>query len=147
MQGWPDHKSKMPSFLAPNQRYADELTVQNGVIYKGEKVIVLAGMRAEMKKDSSVSSGRNWMFAPGTWISILDDGMTTEIKQMISQCVTCYKYEISESKETLMSHEVPERPWEKVGVGCFLCPCHSMTRAGSWYGKQGVQRTTTPLSP
>ena len=78
MQGWPDHKSKCAghqSVLAPYYSYADELTVQNGVIFEGERVIVPASMRAEMKKDISliwaklvVCAGHvNIYSGPGWW--------------------------------------------------------------------------------
>ena len=46
-------------------------------------------------------------------------GMNDEIKHWISTCEPCRQFEVSHSKETLMSHDVPERPWEKVGVDLF----------------------------
>ena len=119
VEGWPDDKSKLPSVLMPYHSYADELTVQNGIIFKGERVIIPQSMRNEMKHDIHQShlgvSGctrraRESLFWPG---------MSSEIRQYISQCETCRRYETSEQKETLMSHELPERPWEKVGTDCF----------------------------
>ena len=46
-------------------------------------------------------------------------GMADDIKQFISKCETCRKYEISNQKEPLMPHEAPSLPWEKVGVDLF----------------------------
>ena len=37
----------------------------------------------------------------------------------MSKCPTCRKYEIANSPEPLMVHEVLERPWAKVGVDLF----------------------------
>ncbi|CAB4001222.1 Transposon Ty3-G Gag-Pol poly [Paramuricea clavata] len=34
-------------------------------------------------------------------------------------CETCRRYETRQQKETLMSHEITERPWEKVGADIF----------------------------
>ena len=45
--------------------------------------------------------------------------MNNEIKHWISTCESCRKFDVSHSKETLMSHDVPERPREKVGVDLF----------------------------
>lgn len=120
-QGWPDDRSKLQNILTPRPyfSFADELSVQDGIIFKGERVVVPASMRSEMKKDIHQShlgvSGctrraREVLFWPG---------MSGEIQEYISQCEFCRRYEISEPKETLMSHEVPERPWEKVGVDSF----------------------------
>ena len=46
-------------------------------------------------------------------------GMTAELKEYISQCKTCSKYEVRQLKESLMSHEISERSWEKVGTDLY----------------------------
>ncbi|KAK3737985.1 hypothetical protein QZH41_001000 [Actinostola sp. cb2023] len=43
-------------------------------------------------------------------------GMMSEIKEQVSQCEACSKYDTKEQKETFMSHEIAERPWEKIGT-------------------------------
>ena len=45
--------------------------------------------------------------------------MSAEIKQQVEACEICRTYETSQQKETLMPHEVPSRPWEKVGTDIF----------------------------
>ena len=45
--------------------------------------------------------------------------MTAEIKEYVSQCEACRKYETKQPKETLMSHELAERPWEKIGADLY----------------------------
>ena len=45
--------------------------------------------------------------------------MTSEIKEWIKSCETCQEYDNTQTKETLMSHDVPDRPWQKVGVDFF----------------------------
>ena len=42
--------------------------------------------------------------------------MNGEIKEYIQ---TCRELECSQTKETLKSHEVPDRPWQKVSVDLF----------------------------
>ena len=46
-------------------------------------------------------------------------GMTAKRKEYISQCETCRKYEVRQRKESLMSHEISDRPWEKVGTDLY----------------------------
>ena len=44
-------------------------------------------------------------------------GMNAEIKEhVISSCAVCNAYPASQQKEMLMTHDLPDRPWEKVGV-------------------------------
>ena len=45
--------------------------------------------------------------------------MSAEIKQQVEACEVCRTYETSQQKETLVPHEVPLRPWEKVGTDNF----------------------------
>ena len=43
-------------------------------------------------------------------------GMNAEIKEHISTCAVGNAYPASQPKETLMTHDLPDRPWEKVVV-------------------------------
>lgn len=45
--------------------------------------------------------------------------MNAELKQFIGNCDTCREYDHSQTKETLMPHDLPDRPWQKVGVDLF----------------------------
>lgn len=45
--------------------------------------------------------------------------MNAEVKEYISHCETCLKFNNRQQKETLMSHEIADRPWERVGVDLF----------------------------
>ena len=47
--GWPDEKQDLPAELIPYYSFRDELSVQDGLIFKGERVIVPFSMRADMK--------------------------------------------------------------------------------------------------
>ena len=52
-------------------------------------------------------------------MSIYWPGMNADMKDYISRCERCRNFEISNQKETLMPHELPSRPWEKVGADLF----------------------------
>ena len=51
--------------------------------------------------------------------SIYWPGMSGEIKQFIEMCDVCRAFDRKQPKETLIPHEVPDRPWAKVGVDLF----------------------------
>ena len=46
-------------------------------------------------------------------------GTTAELKEYISQCETCNKYEVRQKKESLMSHEISDWSWKKVGTDLY----------------------------
>ena len=46
-------------------------------------------------------------------------GMNKDLEDYISKCETCNTYQSSQQKEPLICHDVPHRPWEKVGCDIF----------------------------
>ena len=45
--------------------------------------------------------------------------MSHEIKQFIETCDVCRAYDKRQPRETLISHEVSDRRWVKVGIDLF----------------------------
>jgi transposase InsO family protein len=119
LNGWPEDKSSLPSMVIPYFSFSDELTVQNGILFKRDRVVVPYIMRKEMRKviheahlgvTGCTKLARESLFWPG---------MTSEIREYISTCEICRRYERSNQKETLMSPTPPDRPWQKVGMDIF----------------------------
>ena len=48
LEGWPETKGKISSLIKPYYGVRDELAVQNGLIFRGERVVVLQSKRALM---------------------------------------------------------------------------------------------------
>ena len=46
-------------------------------------------------------------------------GMTSQLEQWIATCNVCRQLETTPTDEPLQSHEIPNRPWAKVGVDLF----------------------------
>lgn len=45
--------------------------------------------------------------------------MQAEIKDFVSACSTCNEYAHKQQKETMLSHELPTRPWQVVSMDLF----------------------------
>ena len=48
-QGWPETKDQVPPSLAEYFKFRDELSIQNGLILKGERLVIPYGVRLHMK--------------------------------------------------------------------------------------------------
>ena len=48
LTGWPEDKSQVPNSAVPYYNVHDELTVQNGVIFRGERVVAPRSLRRDM---------------------------------------------------------------------------------------------------
>ena len=44
LKGWPENKSKVPSQLTPYHSIGDKLSVYDGLVFKGERLVVLNGL-------------------------------------------------------------------------------------------------------
>ena len=51
--------------------------------------------------------------------SVYWPGMTADIREHIQGCEICNEYAQAQQTEHLMSHEVPTRPWQRVGTDLF----------------------------
>ena len=118
LQGWPAEWNTVPAQVTPYYNIQDKLSVQDGLIFRSERVIIPKALRGEMKQkihsshmgaESCLRRARECIFWPG---------MNTEVKEMILACETCRKYEKSQPHQP-RPLEIPSRPWERVGVDLF----------------------------
>ena len=119
LQGWPDDKSAVPSLALPYFNQRDELTVQNGLIFRGERVVIPAKLRESMKTkihsshmgaEACLRRARECIFWPG---------MSAEMKQLVESCEICRQYESAQPRETMRSQDPPTRPWERIATDLF----------------------------
>ena len=97
----------------------EELTVQNGVIFKGHRVVIPKAMGPEMLLsihashfgvESCLSKARDIVYWPH---------MNFEINEVISKCEACQAYASNNRNMPLQTPQLPNRPWEKVGIDIF----------------------------
>ena len=93
--------------------------MQNGLIFKGEILVVPTSLREEMaeKLHSShigiqgcLRRARETLYWPG---------MNKKVEDYIAKCSTCNNYQSEQAKEPMISHHIPTRPWEKVDMDLF----------------------------
>ncbi|XP_062601076.1 uncharacterized protein K02A2.6-like [Saccostrea cucullata] len=116
LHGWPQKREEVPHLARPYFDFRDELSVQDGILFRGERAIIPEAIRLDMMQrihSSHLGIGgclrraKEYVFWPG---------MHSEISQYIQSCETCQMFETKQQKETLIPHDVPDRPWMKVGT-------------------------------
>ena len=92
IQGWPQERKNLPIQVTPYFSIRDELTVQDGLIFKGQRIVVPIKLRKEMKTkihsshlgaESCLRRAKESLFWPG---------MSAEIKEMVAACEICRTY-------------------------------------------------------
>ncbi|XP_052253072.1 uncharacterized protein K02A2.6-like [Dreissena polymorpha] len=98
---------------------ADTRSVQDGVIFKGEKIVIPKCLRKEMLQrlhkahlgyDSMDRRARGTIF----W-----SGMRAELKEFTKKCVQCEDRKPPPQQEKLKQHSDGLGPWDKVGSDLF----------------------------
>ena len=129
VKGWPDTKDDLPLELRPYFDVRDELTAQDGVVFKGLRCLIPSSLRPKIRErlhgahsgiESCLRRARETVYWPN---------MTAEIKDYIAKCEVCATYQKEQPKEPLICHKIRSRPWETVGSDIFhfqgRLPLHS----------------------
>ena len=102
-EGWPDSKAKVPLCIREYWPYRDELSTQNGLVYRGTRIIIPAQMRPEMIIRAHASHlGIQYMTGTAREIMYCPR-MTTDLTEAVSRCSTCQQAQSSQEREPTMS--------------------------------------------
>ena len=99
INGWPGDKLQLPPEVLPYFSIRDELSVQDGIFFRGERAVIPAELRNILKEKIHSSH--------------------LDIEGCISKCSVCRSTSDCQQKETMMPHDIPDRPWAKIGVDLF----------------------------
>ena len=112
--GWPA-KEELPGPVNPYYPFAYELTVANGLLMRGSRIVVPMGMRLEILDklhEGHLGITKCRMRAKQ---SVWWPGLSAQIEQMIKMCRTCCKLQ-SPRAQPLIPSSLPDLPWQKVAV-------------------------------
>ena len=135
MHGWPQIKDKTPAETRPYWNYRDEISCYEGMMFKGDRIIVPYSLRPEISHhirkghfgiDKCRARARGAVF----WPSI-----NGAIDDMISQGSTYQKHQRSNQREPLIPQQVPERPWATVAAGIFYYKGRGYLLVVDYYSK------------
>ncbi|PFX11932.1 Transposon Tf2-8 polyprotein [Stylophora pistillata] len=116
LRGWPENSSSTPKEVSEYFNVRDELAVQDGIIFKGQRCVSPKTLRQKVKEkihrahigiQGCLRRAREVVYWPS---------MNQEI---IEHCDTCNMYTSHPQREPLIVHDVHERPWQKVGCDLF----------------------------
>ena len=119
LTGWPEHKWLLPQEAQAYFTGRGELLVQDGLLFKSNQVIILASLRhqiiqriqsSHMGIEGSLCRAKEAYYWPL---------MNAEIKDFVAKCSISNTLRPEQCHEELNPHELPTRPWSKVGTGLF----------------------------
>ena len=116
MEGWPESRKKIPSDLYPYWNIRDEITVSDGILLAGSRIIMPAALRSEMLQrlheshlgmEKSKARVRAVMYWPN---------LSKDIEDSVAQCAACLKYRPANQREPMIPHDIPDTPFTKIAM-------------------------------
>ena len=117
--GWPTSKAAVPDPAKPYYSVHAQLTVYDGIIYYGERVLIPPVLRPSIIRRLHKSHiGVNACIRRASDV-LYWPGFTSQLRDVLTACDICRSFDVRQQKESLHSHSVPTRPWMKVGADLF----------------------------
>ena len=117
VDGWSETRPECHSAILEYWNHRDELSVEQGLIFRGQKIVVPKSMREEMLRQvltghlgvtKTLERAKDNIFWPG---------MSKQITEHVLQCSVCLTH--SNARELLIPHEFPQRPCQINGTDIF----------------------------
>ncbi|RLJ22807.1 hypothetical protein DJ031_00235 [bacterium endosymbiont of Escarpia laminata] len=144
--GWPAANTGKEA-IKPYVQFKDELLVEDGLIFKGDRLVIPHVMRPGMVKlihqghtgiEGCLRRAREVIYWPG---------MNAEVKDHISKCDVCNAHRPEQCREKLQTHEFPHLPWAKVATDMFELDGHQYVILVDYYSNffeiNELKKTTT----
>ena len=118
-EGWPANRQNCKQEMHEYWNFRDELTVIDGIIFKGTKIFIPEALREMMLEklhidhlgeEKTQQRARGIFFWPG---------MNNDITHKVATCKICARHRPSNQKEPMIPHDIPQRQWQKVASDLF----------------------------
>ena len=118
-KGWPAKRSNLAPNLHPYWNYHDELTIEDGIIMKNQKIVIPSSLKQKYIAQihsghtgigSCLKKAREFVF----WINY-----TKDIQEAIEKCSLCQEQQNIQTTNQHYVSEVPPHPWHTLGSDLF----------------------------
>ena len=118
-EGWPKTIKDCPCSIQSYWYFRDQITCEDGIIYKGTRLIIPKSERASTLKvlhmghyavDKMSLRARETVYWPG---------ISKDIRHTYHHCHICAKFARTQQRETLQFIETPQTAWEQLGLDIF----------------------------
>lgn len=115
--GWPT-RSNCPAALKPYETVSSELSVKDGLLMRGNRIIIPSELQQEILQrlhegHQGITKCRLRARESVWWLNL-----SKQLEDQIRKCPTCCKEQL-QRMEPLRPTEIPNRPWRKVATDLF----------------------------
>lgn len=116
VKGWPENIKKVRPQLREYYPYRNSLTVEEGLILKGDAVVIPKALRRDCVNKVCVAHLSPQKMFDRAIQCVFWPRMKHDIRTHGEVCEGCQRFPTPQRKTPLTPHELPVRPWQKVGL-------------------------------
>ena len=119
LKGWPDKRDECPEMLKPYWTYRDELSVLDGLVLKGTRIIIPNSCREDVLDkvhEGHFGIERTKLRARD---SVYWPQMNHDIETLIKTCGKCQEFSKRNNKDPDIPREIPLVPWSLLEMDLF----------------------------
>ena len=116
--GWPQYRNQCPEDIVPFWNFRDGIVVFNGVLLKGNRVIIPKNMQEEVLMKIHTGHQGIEKCRLRARDTVYWCGINADIDNMIKKCNACQHNQTAQQKEELIPIDATH-PWEVVGSDMF----------------------------
>ena len=111
-EGWPATREKCPKALHNYWNFREELTIEDGLILKQERIVTPTTLRrdtlnaihhGQLRQEKCLIRARSAVFWPG---------ITKDVTNLGQNCATCQAHQRKQQKKQILQPEPPCYPWQ-----------------------------------
>ena len=119
LNGWPENFRSVPHIACHSWSSCDQLTVENGVLIKSDRVCILPELQDRTLYDLHDGNLGVEKMTHLTRSSVYWQGINSDIIDYVRQCTMCVKHKALQSVQPMLPCDVPEGPWQEIAADYF----------------------------
>ena len=116
LAGWPKYEQDVPTQLRELFSVRGSLSVSNGLLTYGDRVIVPKDMRPAILDKILQRHQGIGKYLERAKDSVWWPGIAGDVKSIVASCNHCQTFKPSQCNEPLVMTPLPDLPWQRIGV-------------------------------
>ena len=131
--GWPSGQV-LAGAVKHYYSVASELAVEDGLLMRGNRVVIRASLRLEMLDRIHTGHQGITKCRERARISLWWPGLSKQLEELVKSCSECCKVQ-NQRAEPLIPSTLPKLPWQKVGIDLFQWKKHTYLLIMDYYSR------------
>ena len=119
LNGWPDKINEVPRIARQFWGTRDELTVENGILLKGDRVCIPPELYERMLSDLHGNHRGIEKMRHLSQHTIYWPGLDADIADYVNRCKTCTQHKAKQAVQPMLPRDVPDSPWLELAADFF----------------------------